>query len=348
VTRAVFAVPGDLNAPTGGYAYARRLLALLPGEGIDIVPLALPGSYPDPSADDLAETARRVALAPPDAVILADGLAYGAMSEAVIAGFRRPVVALVHHPLGLESGLAAERRAALLSSEARALALAARVIATSPLTARLLARDFGVAENRIAVAEPGTEPAPRARGTVRPVALLSVGAVSPRKGYVELAAALAGLRDLDWRTTIAGSLDRDPAAAARLRAAIAEAGLEGRIVLAGAVGEEALARLYDAADLFVSSSLFEGYGMVLAEALARGLPLVASTGGAAAETVPDAAALKVAPGDVAALSDALRRAISDAGLRRRLADAAFAAGLALARWPDTAAKVARILRDVAP
>ena len=270
------------------------------------------------------------------------------MSEDLIAGFRRPIVALVHHPLGLESGLSAKRREALLVSEARALAKAARVIATSPSTSRLLARDLGVDPARILVAEPGTEPAPRARGTGAPVALLAVGATSARKGYLTLVAALADLRDLDWRATIAGSLDRDPTAALLLREAVARAGLEGRIVLAGTVGEDALARLYDAADLFVSPSLFEGYGMVLAEALAHGLPLVASTGGAAAETVPDAAALKVPPGDAGALAAALRRAIADAGLRRRLADAAHAAGEALPRWPDTAAKVARVLRQVAP
>ena len=132
--------------------------------------------------------------------------------------------------------------------------------------------------------------------------LLAVGAVSPRKGYAVLVEALRDLTDLDWHLTIAGSLDHAPDAAAALGDAIQAACLNRRITVAGAVDDSDLARLYDRADLFVSPSLFEGYGMVLAEAMARGLPLVASTGGAAAETVPDAAGVKVPPGDVAALA----------------------------------------------
>jgi glycosyltransferase involved in cell wall biosynthesis len=321
-------------------------LALLPGEGVTVRHLALPAGYPAPSEADLAETARRIAATPADSVLLVDGLAYGAMPERLVAGFGRPVVALVHHPLALESGLAPERRSALLASERAALALASRVVVTSPLTGRLLAETFGVAEARIAVAEPGTEPARRARGSGSPVRIVAVGAVSPRKGYEVLVEALAMLGDLDLRATIVGSTARDPAAAESLRSAIERAGLDGRIVLAGAVSDRELDALYDAADLFVSPSLFEGYGMGLGEALARGLPIVASTGGAAAETVPDQAALKVPPGDTAALAAALRRAVADPELRRRLADAAWAAGQGLPRWPDTAARVARVLREV--
>ena len=65
MTKAVFAIPGDLATPTGGYAYARRMLELLPREGIATRRIALPGSYPDPSAADLAGTAELMAAAPP-------------------------------------------------------------------------------------------------------------------------------------------------------------------------------------------------------------------------------------------------------------------------------------------
>jgi glycosyltransferase involved in cell wall biosynthesis len=346
VPDAAFAVPGDLSAPTGGYAYARRLLALLPAHGVNLVHLRLPDGFPHPSADELAETERRLVQSPCP-VLLVDGLAFGALPADLVRGLRRTVVALVHHPLGFESGLAPQRRAELLVSERDALAEAARVIASSRFTARLLVSHFAVPPDRIEVAEPGTEPAPRARGTGDPVSLLAVGAASPRKGYDVLARALAELRDLDWRLTVAGSLDRDPETAASLRRAIIDADLETRVILAGAVGADELARLYDAADVFVSPSLFEGYGMVLAEAMARGLPIVASTGGAAAETVPDGAALKVPPGDVPALRDALRDMIANPDLRRARADAAWAAGQALPRWPETAAKAAAVLRGLA-
>jgi glycosyltransferase involved in cell wall biosynthesis len=342
----VFAVPGDLATPTGGYGYARRLLTLLPGEGIAIRHLALPAGYPDPAPADLAASAALVADTPPDAILLIDGLAYGTMPPALVCGFERPVVALVHHPLGLESGIEPLRSAALLASERNALALARAVIVTSPLTARLLSTQFDVPVDRITIAEPGTDPAPRARGTGKPVQIVAVGAVSPRKAFDRLVLALATMRDLDWHATIVGALDRAPEAVAQLIGLIDETGLQARVTLAGAVSEAEVGRFLDRADVFVSPSLFEGYGMSLAEALAHGLPIVASTGGAAIETVPDAAALKVPPGDVDALASALRRIVGDSDLRARLADAAWQAGRCLPGWGDTARIVARVLREL--
>ena len=341
-----FAVPGDLFAPTGGYAYARKLLALAPDHGVNLIHLKLPGGFPHPSPDELAET-ERLLLGSRCPVLLIDGLAFGALPADLVRRLPQTAVGLVHHPLGFENGLDPQRQGELLRSEEDALAGAARVIASSRFTARLLMSDFAVPPQKIDVAEPGTEPAPRARGTGDPVSLLAVGAVSPRKGYDLLVRALADLRQLDWRLTVAGSLERSPEAVAALRHAIAGSDLDGRITLAGAVGESELERLYDAADVFVSPSLFEGYGMVLAEAMARGLPIVASTGGAAAETVPDEAALKVPPGDGPALRDALRDMIADKDLRRARADASWAAGQTLPRWPETAVKVAAVLKGIA-
>jgi glycosyltransferase involved in cell wall biosynthesis len=346
VLEVAFAVPGCLDAPTGGYGYARKLLALAPGFGVNLTPIRLPGGFPHPSPDELAET-ERLFSASRRPLHLVDGLAYGALPAALVRRLPRPAVALVHHPLAFESGLAPERRDELLCSEREALAEAKHVIASSHFTARLLAADFNVPPDKLSIAEPGTEPASRAKGTGSPVRLLAVGAVSPRKGYDVLVRALAGMRDLEWRLTIAGSLDRAPQAADALAALIAAEGLTGRIALAGAVDDATLARLYDGADVFVSPSLFEGYGMVLAEAMARGLPIVASTGGAAVETVPDAAAIKVPPGDAAALAAALADMIADAPLRRRFADASCAAGRALPRWSDTAAAVAAVLKRAA-
>jgi glycosyltransferase involved in cell wall biosynthesis len=171
--------------------------------------------------------------------------------------------------------------------------------------------------------------------------------VAPRKGFDVLVSALAGLADLPWRLTVAGALDRDPPTAAALAGAIEKAGLSERVSLVGVLSETELSNLYARADMLVSPSLFEGYGMALAEALARGLPLVASTGGAAGQTVPDAAGLKVPPGDVPSLRDALASMIADPDLRRRCADASWAAGQTLPRWRDTAAKVAAVLRAAA-
>ena len=339
-----FLIPGDLNLPTGGYAYDRRVLALLAAEGLDAAHVELPASYPNPSAADLRETSRIVRDLPRDTLLLIDGLAYGAMPASVIRAFDRPVVALCHHPLALEAGLSPARSIELKASETAALALARHVIVTSPATRTLLARDFAVPSDRMTVAVPGTDPAPRARGTGRPLQLLAVGSVVPRKGYDVLVRALDGLKHHDWRLVIAGADDRAPATTTELRSLIAAAGLATRITLAGPVSDDRLSDLYAGADVFVMSSLFEGYGMVLAEAMARGLPIVSTTGGAAAETAPDDAARKVPPGDAAALRDALGALIEDTALRTTMADASWRAGRALPQWDATARIIADAIR----
>lgn len=342
-----FLIPGDPATPTGGYAYARHLLAELPRHRIAIAPVTLPASFPHPTLDDIAATAALILTIPQEAVLLVDGLAYGAMPpELIAAAGARPIVALVHHPLGFESGLEPGKALGLIASERAALTLATRVVVTSRFTRSLLLAEFGVPADRIAVAEPGTDPSARAVGSgSRQVSLLAVGAVTPRKGYAPLVQALATLPDLDWHLTIVGALDRSPDHVAAVERQITTAGLGGRIVLAGAVSPARLDELYRHADAVVSPSLFEGYGMALAEALARGLPLVATTGGAAAETVPDEAGIKVPPGDVPALAAALRRMIGDPDRRRAAAEASWAAGQTLPRWTDTAAIVAATLRD---
>jgi glycosyltransferase involved in cell wall biosynthesis len=226
---------------------------------------------------------------------------------------------------------------------------------TSATTAGMLASQFGVPAERITVAEPGTDPARRARAgeavpgarAPRGLLLLAVGSIVPRKGYDLLVQALARLSDLDWRLVIAGDGGRSPETTAALLAQIGRSRVHDRVRLAGPLDERALAALYARTDLFVMSSLYEGYGMVLGEALVRGLPIVATTGGAAAATAPDRAALKVPPGNVDALSRALRRAMTDAALRRKLADAAWAAGRKLPRWEDTARIVAGAIERAA-
>ena len=342
-----FCIPGDLGLPTGGYRYDRELLARLPAHGVRATHWPLPGGWPAPSDADVAAARDLLRSIPADAILLIDGLAGGAMPPALIASLPQRVLALVHHPLGLEAGLPPTRAGWLLANERAVLAACDGAIVTSRATARLLAADFAVEPARIAVAEPGADRAPRASGGGPPFRLLSVGAVSERKAYPLLVAALAALSDLDWRLTIAGSLSLSPEAAAALRAAVAASDLADRIDLAGAPDDAGLAALYGQADLFVAPSLYEGYGMALAEALARGLPIVASSGGAAAETLPDGAALKVPPGDVPALTAALAQVMTDDGLRRAMADAAWAAAAALPAWDDTARTVADAIRRVA-
>lgn len=341
-----FAIPGDLSTPTGGYAYDRQVLARLPACGIKVRQLALPGSFPAPSRDDLDETLRLIEELAPGTILLVDGLAYGALPADVVARITHPIVALVHHPLGLESGIPKADALRLVETETAALARAGAIVVTSRTTARLLATDFGVPRHRIHVAEPGTEPARRSPGNqLGRVRVLAVGSVVRRKGYDVLIEALAGIRDLSWDMAIVGADDRSTEHALEIRNLISRNGLEGRIVLTGAVDDAALDRHYADADLFVLASRFEGFGMVLTEALARGLPIITTTGGAAAETVSDRAAVKVPPEDAAALREALRQLITDPEARHRLADAAWHEGQALTRWDETTRLIAEVLRE---
>ncbi len=343
--RAAFAIPGDLNTPTGGYAYARRILPLLGAHGVEAQHLPLPGGFPFP--DDAAlQTARDTfANVPAAEVALIDGLAYGALPERIIARIAAPIVALVHHPLGLETGLSREDSARLIDSERRALSQARRVVATSETTAETLRADFDVPAERISVAVPGTDRADRATGSEDMPHLLSVGAVVPRKGFDVLAEALGKLAGRTWRCTIAGSLDRDPATADALRVQIDRAGVADRITLTGALEPAALDDVYRSADIFVLPSRYEGYGMVFTEAMARGLPIVACAAGAVPGTVPRQAGLLVPPDDAAALAQALRQLLDDPNERRSLGNAAFAHVRSLPSWDDTAWRVAQAIRE---
>jgi glycosyltransferase involved in cell wall biosynthesis len=349
VNRVVFAVPGSLDTPTGGYAYDRRIIAELRQLGWDVECLDIGEGFPSP--DEVTRSAARSLLLklPTGQPIVLDGLALGVLPEvAAELASRNPLLALVHHPLALEWGLSLECVDVLRRSEQAALAAVREVIVTSLATAKLIATEYGVAAGHITVARPGSDPVPRAVGGRNEAPhLLSVGAVVPRKGFDVLIDALAPLADLPWRLTIAGDLTRDPIEAAKLQASICRHGLTGRIEATGAVSPERLATLYNDADLFVLASRFEGYGMAYAEALSHGLPVVGTTAGAIPDTVPQEAGLLVTAGDVTALSEALRSVITDSDLRRRLSDAALTAAKVLPTWQQSGAIFAGALEKLA-
>jgi glycosyltransferase involved in cell wall biosynthesis len=349
VRKVIFAVPGELTIPTGGYAYDRRIVAELGVLGWRPEVINLGEGFPFPSETTRTFAHRRLAALPGDPPIVIDGLAFGALPE-VVERLRtsRDLIALVHHPLALESGLSPSAAEALRASERRALACAQQVIVTSPFTSRLVVSDYGIAADRVVIVRPGVDRAPQARALPgAAVVLLAVGAIVHRKGYDVLLAALARLADLPWRLTIVGDRSRDSDAAARLDRDVARFDLADRVVVAGVVSAERLAALYARADLFVLASRFEGYGMAFAEAIAHGVPVVGTTAGATAETVAASASVLVPPDDVASLSLALRRLIEDPIARRRLAQSAWREAAALPTWAHAAELFSRALETIA-
>jgi glycosyltransferase involved in cell wall biosynthesis len=328
MTELAFVVPGRLDQLTGGYLYDRHVIDGLRSRGHAVKVIEL---GPDDCETTLAELADGT-------TTVIDGLALPDFEQAVIAEWRRlRLVALVHHPLAEETGLSrggAERFARL---EAAALQHCRGVVCPSARTAAGV-EAYGIPPERIFVIPPGTakpdRPLRSRRGPVR--LLLCVASVIPRKGHRVLVAALARIRDLDWQMLCIGSLDRHLRAARLIRRMISAARLGPRITLAGEQPPRMVMRAYRAADLFVLPSLHEGYGMAFAEAMAHGLPIIATTAGAIPETVPREAGLLVPAGDAPALARALRRVIAEPGLAVRLAAGARAAGRRLPDWRRSA------------
>jgi glycosyltransferase involved in cell wall biosynthesis len=347
VVKVAFAVPGDLNTPTGGYTYDRRIVGELAALGWQVEVLDIGEGFPRPAAAVRAVARAQLTALPEGRPIVIDGLAYGVMAdEAAALQPQHPIVALVHHPLALETGVSTDEAAALRVSERAALACARRVVATSAATARLLVADYGVPPDRLTVVRPGTDrgtPAPRQPGEA--LKLLAVGAIVPRKGYDVLIEALAQLKDPQWRLVIVGDPTRSPDTAARLSEAIARHGLTDRIELTGPVTQERLAELYAAADVFVLPSRFEGYGMAYTEAIAHGVPVVGTNVGAIPDTVPSGAGILIPPDDIAALAATLQRLMNNATEREHLAASARAASFPT--WREQGALFAAVLDGLA-
>jgi glycosyltransferase involved in cell wall biosynthesis len=304
--------------------------------------------FPRPSDAQRAFAAEQLLAIPRGMPVAIDGLAYGLLPEAAEQlRHKNPILALVHHPLALETGLSAAQAAEMRASERAALACARHVVVTSTATARLLAADYAVARENITVVVPGLDLATAARGTSNGmVRLLSVGAIVPRKGFDVLIAALATISDLPWHLTIAGDRTRDAVCAARLHADVARYGLGNRVALLGAVSDERISQLYAHSDVFVLASRFEGYGMAFAEALAHGLPVIGTTAGAIPDTVPKGTGVLVPPDDAAALADALRRLIENPAERQRMSERARVVSSSQPRWMDSAKLFAQAVERV--
>jgi glycosyltransferase involved in cell wall biosynthesis len=256
---------------------------------------------------------------PADTPLIIDGLALGALDPSLVERIVAPIVALVHHPLAHEGGLETSRRAQLHTTEQANLANSA--------------------------AEPGTDRPVEPRLPSTPPLILSVGSQVRRKGHDVLIRALGLVSDLEWRAVIAGEA-RDPVFASEIVELIAVWNLGSRLELPGAVDRQTLHELYRSASVFALATRFEGYGMVFAEAMTYGLPIVTCQTGAVPDTVGTGAALLVEPDDHEALADALRRVLTDADLATSLGSASMAAASALPTWKDTSRQIAATLRAV--
>jgi glycosyltransferase involved in cell wall biosynthesis len=337
-------VPAPFDQVSGGYAYDRRMVEGLRLGGHTVAVVELAGRFPlsdDDSResacaswDQLAEHTRPVI----------DGLALPAFSGMEDALAARGAIGLIHHPTALETGFSEAEQTMLRGIERRLYPRLHRIIVTSDVTAERLVADFAVDAARIAVVVPGIDDAPRSIGSGGPTCrILSLGTVVPRKGHDVLMRSLSRLPDLDWHLTIAGSMQRDPAWAASLVALADELRIASQVRFTGEITGAELEALWRTTDLFALATWFEGYGMAVAEALRRGLPVAVTSGGAAARLVDPEAGVVCAPGDQMQLTKALRRLIFSASLRQDMGQVAWQTGQKLPGWDAQAQAFAQAI-----
>lgn len=347
-----FVMPGGVDdpaAPSGGNAYDRRVCLDLPGFGWQVARHAVPGDWPSPGRDAREGLARALRDLPDDSVVLLDGIVACGVPEIVVPEAQRLRLAvLVHLPLGDETGLDPDVAADLDARERAVLRAVPAVIATSDWAVRRLVSHHGLAPDRVHVAAPGADIAPLAPGTDGVSRLLCVAAVTPRKGQHRLVEALAAVRDLPWTCECVGGLGHDPEYVAELRALIERYGLSDRLHLSGPRSGADLDAAYAAADLMVLTSYAETYGMAVTEALARGIPVLATDVGGLPEAVgraPDGGVpgILVPPEEPAALAAELRGWFGEPDVRRRLKAAARGRRAALVGWAATARSLAGVL-----
>ena len=346
VMHLTYLISKDYARATGGWIYNERLLTELARLGVRITRVDLPAGFPDPSPAALAEALAIVSERPAGELLLADQVCLAPLGAWLLGAAGKPRVAMImHHPQILEGSRPPDIAARLDADERVALKAADCVIATSQLTGRQMLADYAVPDETLVVAEPGTDVFPASRRSrIAALQLLSIGSIIPRKRHDLLVGALGRLTDLDWHLTIVGDLKREPAHVAALRQLIADVGLADRVALFGEQSGPQLATLWMCTDVYLAASSHEGFGMAVAEAVARQIPVVSTYSGAVGDWLSREAGVIVEPDTVEAFAHALRPVLADPKLRAQMRAGAAAARASLPTWRQTATKVDAALR----
>jgi glycosyltransferase involved in cell wall biosynthesis len=336
----------DPGQPTGGNIFDRRVCAGLAEAGWEVLVATVAGAWPIPGSGARADLARVVSAIPDGETVLIDGLiASSAAAQLLPHTGRIRMTVLLHMPLA--TAVDTHHDASAERSERAVLRAAAGVIVTSEWTRREILTRYPIPARRVHVARPGTD---RVAAPPRPVRghLICVGVLSRHKGQDLLVEALADLADRDWRCVLAGSLDRDPVFVEHLRTRITRLRYDHRVRFSGVLTGAALSHAYTTADLLVAPSRSETYGMTVTEALAHGVPVIATAVGGLPEAFGSTAdgtgpGQLIPPGDPAALAAALGDWLGDEGHRHRLRAAARQRQSTLRGWEQTTQEIANAL-----
>jgi glycosyltransferase involved in cell wall biosynthesis len=344
--RFAFITVGETSRLTGGYLYHARVFAGLREKGIEVETLVASGAAPAEQEAAVPRLGTSLDLRRFDAIVV------DALARIVCAPWldswraSHPVVAMVHELPSIAAG----GEVAQEQEFEEPLLRADRLIAVSD-HGRFILQSRGVSAERIRVVSPGLDHlSPTDAGVERfaregsLVRALCVAQWIPRKDILSLVQAWTARKRPGMTLELIGETDADPAYAASVRAAIADAS-DSSIHVSGPVDDATLGAAYSTADLFVLPSRYEGYGIVYAEALAHGLPIIACNVGPVPELVGEEAALLVPPDDVQALSGILDQLLGDPALRSRMSEAAYYRAEGLPRWEDATTGFLHVLRE---
>ena len=337
---------GETSRLTGGYLYHANVFAGLRERGIEVETLVASGAAPAEQEVAASYLGSRLDLRRFD-VIVVDALACIACAP-WLDGWRasRPVVAMVHELPSIAAGGGVARE----QEFEEPLLRADRLVVVSG-HGRSILQSRGVPAERICVVSPGFDRlslsdagSEHSASDNSRVHALCVAQWIPRKGILDLVRAWTADERPGAMLDLIGETDADPAYTTSIHAAIAGVS-DSSIHVRGPVDDATLGAAYAAADLFVLPSWYEGYGIVYAEALAHGLPILACGVGPVPELVGEEAALLVSPDDVEALSAALDQLLGDPALRSRMSEAAYYRAVGLPSWKDTTVGFLRVLRE---
>jgi glycosyltransferase involved in cell wall biosynthesis len=334
----------DPLRPSGGNRYDRNVCDGLAGSGWSVHEHAIPDAWPQLGRTGSKALARVVSCIPDGAVVLVDGLIAGPSAPVLVPAARRvSLVVIVHMPPG-ELGV--------VTGQADVLAAAGAVICTSAWVREALLRAYPLRSDGVQVAEPGVKLGTVAEGTPSGTELLCVAAVARHKGHDVLLAALGDVTHQGWHCRCVGPLNGDPRFVTGLYRQAQLGGLDGRVEFTGPRTGADLEAVFASADVLVHPARVEGYGMVVTEALAHGLPVITTTTGG----LPDALGatedgvrpgLLVPVGDALALAHAVSTWLADQDLRGRLRVAAQTRRRGLPTWSSTTDRIEHVLRGVA-
>ncbi len=340
-----FIIPGDINLPTGGYRYDKRILQEWDTIGVDSNLISLEGDYPFPTKRSMQNAIASIEGFPPADISVVDGLAGGAMPEFMEALSKHTkVVALIHHPLCLENGLTSKEASHLRDTEQAGLEHVCGVVTTSKATTATVNTLFGFDIDCIETVLPGVERGGLAPAhTTGPVRLLCIGSLIERKGHFFLIDALAGLKHLEWELDCFGMLDEHSDLYKTLMQKIADHKMQDRITFHGSVSDDEIEHAYSQSHIFVLPSLFEGYGMAYAEAIVRGLPVIGTTAGAIPDTVPQSCGILVEPENTIELQNAIETLLTDKDQLNQFRLGVQASANDFPTWESSAKKFKEIL-----